>query len=150
MKSLLSTKTFFCGLALVLLTGMNAFAQKKNKKEKILDGIKYTVSVSEEVVGKKAPKPAEDELYFNDMKLKSDFFDDKYKFGKAGFTYTLDTTDVENRIINFNCEMENDSKDKLMWGGKIEEETIEGKIIWMKKDKVKKSFTFSGSLKKKK
>ena len=40
-------------------------------------------------------------------------------------------------------------KDKLMWGGKIDEETIEGKVIWMKKDKVKKSFDFTGNAKKK-
>ncbi|MFN4853809.1 MAG: hypothetical protein ACK5JC_05245 [Bacteroidota bacterium] len=133
--------------SILLLTNLNAAAQKKNKKDKILEGVKFTISVSEEAVGKKPPKPAEDELYFHEMRLASEYFDDKYKFEKAGFTYSIDSTDLENKIINFNCEMENDTKDKLMWGGKVEEETIEGKIIWMKKDKVKKSYTFTGSIK---
>lgn len=88
-------------------------------------------------------------LVFKDLKLKSDLFDDKYNFKKGPFTYTIDSTDVDNKIINFTCEMENDTKDKLMWGGKIDEETIEGKVIWMKKDKVKKSFDFTGTAKKK-
>jgi hypothetical protein len=134
-------------LAILLGFSLGASAQKK-KKEKILDGVKFTISVTEETT--KKVKPQEDELYFNDLKLKSDLFDDKYNFGKGEFTYTIDSSDVENKIINFTCEMENDMKDKLMWGGKVEEETIEGKIIWMKKDKVKKSYNFSGGLKRKK
>jgi hypothetical protein len=134
-------------LAILLGFSLGASAQKK-KKEKILDGVKFTISVTEETT--KKVKPQEDELYFNDLKLKSDLFDEKYNFGKGEFTYTIDSSDVENKIINFTCEMENDMKDKLMWGGKVEEETIEGKIIWMKKDKVKKSYNFSGGLKRKK
>jgi hypothetical protein len=134
-------------LSILLGFSLGASAQKK-KKEKILDGVKFTISVTEETT--KKVKPQEDELYFNDLKLKSDLFDDKYNFGKGEFTYTIDSSDVENKIINFTCEMENDMKDKLMWGGKVEEETIEGKIIWMKKDKVKKSYNFSGGLKRKK
>jgi hypothetical protein len=134
-------------LSILLGFSLGASAQKK-KKEKILDGVKFTISVTEETT--KKVKPQEDELYFNDLKLKSDLFDEKYNFGKGEFTYTIDSSDVENKIINFTCEMENDMKDKLMWGGKVEEETIEGKIIWMKKDKVKKSYNFSGGLKRKK
>jgi hypothetical protein len=122
------------------------FAQKK-AKDKTLDGVKFTIKVTEDN-GKK-PKPMDDELVFKDLKLKSDLFDDKYSFKKGPFTYTMDSTDVDNKIINFTCEMENDMKDKLMWGGKIDEETIEGKVIWMKKDKVKKSFDFTGNAKKK-
>jgi len=131
----------------VLFASTNiVFAQKK-AKDKTLDGVKFTIKVTEDN-GKK-PKPMDDELVFKDLKLKSDLFDDKYSFKKGPFTYTIDSTDVDNKIINFTCEMENDMKDKLMWGGKIDEETIEGKVIWMKKDKVKKSFDFTGNAKKK-
>ncbi len=137
----------FSLLGLLLIFSLGASAQKK-KKDKILDGVKFTINVTEETT--KKVKPQEDELYFNDLKLKSDLFDEKYNFDKGEFTYTIDSSDVENKIINFTCEMENDMKDKLMWGGKVEEEGIEGKIIWMKKDKVKKSYNFSGSLKRKK
>jgi hypothetical protein len=138
-------------LVLLLFTVLFAstnilFAQKKTK-DKTLDGVKFTIKVTEDN-GKK-PKPMDDELVFKDLKLKSDLFDDKYNFKKGPFTYTIDSTDVDNKIINFTCEMENDMKDKLMWGGKIDEETIEGKVIWMKKDKVKKSFDFTGTAKKK-
>jgi hypothetical protein len=137
----------FSLLGLLLIFSLGASAQKK-KKDRILDGVKFTINVTEETT--KKVKPQEDELYFNDLKLKSDLFDEKYNFDKGEFTYTIDSSDAENKIINFTCEMENDMKDKLMWGGKVEEEGIEGKIIWMKKDKVKKSFNFSGSLKRKK
>jgi hypothetical protein len=137
----------FSLLGLLLIFSLGASAQKK-KKDRILDGVKFTINVTEETT--KKVKPQEDELYFNDLKLKSDLFDEKYNFDKGEFTYTIDSSDVENKIINFTCEMENDMKDKLMWGGKVEEESIEGKIIWMKKDKVKKSYNFSGSPKRKK
>lgn len=131
----------------ILFSGTEVFAQKK-KKDKTLDGVKFTIKVEED--SPKKIKPLEDELQFNDLKMKSELFDEKYSFKKAEFTYTIDSTDVESKIINFVCEMENDMKDKLMWGGKVEEENIDGTIIWMKKDKVKKSYKFSGSIKKKK
>ena len=131
----------------VLFASTNILFAQKKAKDKTLDGVKFTIKVTEDN-GKK-PKPMDDELVFKDLKLKSDLFDDKYSFKKGPFTYTIDSTDVDNNIINFTCEMENDMKDKLMWGGKIDEETIEGKIIWMKKDKVKKSFDFTGNAKKK-
>jgi hypothetical protein len=131
----------------VLFASTNILFAQKKAKDKTLDGVKFTIKVTEDN-GKK-PKPMDDELVFKDLKLKSDLFDDKYSFKKGPFTYTIDSTDVDNKIINFTCEMENDMKDKLMWGGKIDEETIEGKIIWMKKDKVKKSFDFTGNAKKK-
>jgi hypothetical protein len=131
----------------VLFASTNILFAQKKAKDKTLDGVKFTIKVTEDN-GKK-PKPMDDELVFKDLKLKSDLFDDKYSFKKGLFTYTIDSTDVDNKIINFTCEMENDMKDKLMWGGKIDEETIEGKIIWMKKDKVKKSFDFTGNAKKK-
>jgi len=131
----------------VLFASTNILFAQKKAKDKTLDGVKFTIKVTEDN-GKK-PKPMDDELVFKDLKLKSDLFDDKYSFKKGPFTYTIDSTDVDNKIINFTCEMENDMKDKLMWGGKIDEETIEGKVIWMKKDKVKKSFDFTGNAKKK-
>ena len=131
----------------VLFASTNILFAQKKAKDKTLDGVKFTIKVTEDN-GKK-PKPMDDELVFKDLKLKSDLFDDKYSFKKGPFTYTIDSTDVDNKIINFTCEMENDMKDKLMWGGKIDEETIEGKIIWMKKDNVKKSFDFTGNAKKK-
>jgi hypothetical protein len=147
MKFLFSKKLFLFSTIFLLSAFNILFAQKKTK-DKTLDGAKYLIKVTEDN-GKKV-KPMDDELNFKDLKLKSDLFDDKYSFKKGPFTYTIDSTDVENKIINFTCEMENETKDKLMWGGKIEEENIEGKIIWMKKDKVKKSYDFTGSVKKKK
>lgn len=147
MKSLFTKKLVLIAFGLFLFAGSSVFAQKK-KKDKTLDGVKFITAVTEDN-GKKV-KPMEDELNFSDLKLKSELFDDKYSFKKAEFTYTIDSTDVENKIISFTCEMENETKDKLMWGGKIDEDAIEGKIIWMKKDKVKKSYNFTGSVKKKK
>ena len=83
------------------------------------------------------------------------YMEDKFKFEKGEFTFVTDSTDVENKKIHFNCDMVNETNETIKWDGDIEEDIIEGKIFWIKKDKktksdvIKKSFSFNGGIQKK-
>jgi len=142
-------KKLILSSGLLLLAATNILFAQKVKKEKVLDGIVYEVAIQEENA-KKTPKPSADVLKFKGGKLSSELMDEKYGFKKGEFTYVIDSTDVENKKTHFNCDMENELKEMIKWDGDIEEDAIEGKILWMKKDKIKKSYSFSGSIKKKK
>ena len=80
-------------------------------------------------------------------------FEDKYMFPKAEFLCTIDTSSEDETVkIHFNCEMRNDKNEKLLWDGDVEDDTIEGKILWMKRGKdktdvVKKAYSFNGKIK---
>lgn len=148
-------KKFVFALAAIVISTTNVIFAQKVKKEKVLEGMAYEVNVQEENA-KKTPKPFPDVLKFKGGKLSSDVMDEKYSFKKAEFTYVIDSTDTENIKTHFNCDMVNEMNETLKWDGDIEEDNVEGKILWMKKDNktktdvIKKSYSFSGSIKKKK
>ena len=125
----------------------NVLAQKK--KEKLLDDKGYIVTLTEEA-SKKPTKPIPDELSFKGNKLKSKAMDDKYKFNAGAFTATVDSTNIEEPVITFDAEMKGELDDVLTWHGTVTGEDIEGSAIWNKKGKTKKTYSFSGSIKKKK
>lgn len=132
------------------LSASAAFAQKKEKKEKIIDNQTYTVTLTEEA-SKKPTKPLPDELSFKGDKLKSKALNDKYKFGSGNFTAVVDSSNIEEPIITFEAEMKGETADDILnWKGTINGEDIEGTATWNKRGKVKKEYSFSGVLKKKK
>ena len=138
----------FTAIALIVSAFSNqALAQKK--KEKLLDGKTYIITLTEEV-SKKPTKPLPDEITFKSDKLKSKTMDDKYKFNAGSFTATVDSSNAEEPIITFDAELKGETDDILTWHGTISGEEIEGSAIWNKKGKTKKSYSFSGSIKKKK
>jgi hypothetical protein len=142
----------FSGLIL-FTAGGSAFAQKKEKKEKPLDNKVFTISLQEEKTAKPA-KPIAVELSFRGDKIKSKAMDEKWKFKSGTFKAVADSTNPEEPVITFDAEMPGDTKDdKMIWKGTVTGEAgedIEGTVTWMKRDKVKKEFSFSGSLRKKK
>lgn len=145
---------FLVMTGVLLLTGAGAtFAQKKDKKEKPLDNKVFTISLQEEKTAKPA-KPIADELSFKGEKIKSKAMDEKWKFKTGTFKAVADSTNPEEPVITFDAEMPGDTKDdKLVWKGTVTGEAgedIEGTVTWLKRDKVKKEFSFSGSLRKKK
>jgi len=145
---------FLVMTGVLLLTGAGAtFAQKKDKKEKPLDNKVFTISLQEEKTAKPA-KPIADELSFKGEKIKSKAMDEKWKFKTGTFKAVADSTNPEEPVITFDDEMPGDTKDdKLVWKGTVTGEAgevIEGTVTWLKRDKVKKEFSFSGSLRKKK
>ena len=146
-------KKILFAFATLLLFATNITAQKV-KKEKVLDGINYEITIVEEMT-KKVTKPIPDLIKFKSGKLSSKYMEDKFTFSKGDFTYVIDSSDVENKKIHFNCDMVNEMNETLKWDGDIEEDLIEGKMIWLKFDKktkadvIKKSFSFNGGIQKK-
>lgn len=125
---------------------------KKEKKEKPLENLVFDVTLVEEN-NPKPTKPVPEELKFKAGNLITKMFEDKYMFPKAEFLCTIDTSSEDETVkIHFNCEMRNDKNEKLLWDGDVEDDTIEGKILWMKRGKdktdvVKKAYSFNGKIK---
>jgi hypothetical protein len=142
------TMAFF--LMVLTCSAFFAQAQKKEKKAKVIDNQNYTVTLTEEA-SKKPTKPIADELSFKGDKLKSKALNEKYNFGAGSFTATIDSSNAEEPIITFEAEMRGETDDDIMnWKGTITGEDIEGTATWNKRGKVKKEYSFSGTLKKKK
>ncbi len=114
-----------------------------------LDGKKYTAEILED--GKKKPLDPDD-LSFNAGKFKSVVFAD-WGFAKA-MKYqitSIDSTTTQGvKIYSWIVDLTNDQDEKLSWSGTTKEDAIEGTIeLVNKKGVVKKTFTFTGTLKKK-
>jgi hypothetical protein len=146
-------KLFLLSCVLILSGTGTLLAQKKDKKDKPLDNKVFTISLQEEKTAKPA-KPIADELSFKGEKIKSKAMDEKWKFKSGTFKAVADSTNPEEVMVTFDAEMPGDSKDdKMIWKGTVSGESgedIEGTVTWMKRDKVKKEFSFTGSLRKKK
>ena len=141
---LLSTATL-CFLAV----SNSAYAQKKPAPDKLLAGKIYTIELAEQ--GKKAGDPEPDELTFKSDKFTSKVMKLDEKFLPSAYTAELDTTDAANKIITFETESKNAGEELLKWTGTITGEDIEGTAVWTnKKGKLKKEYTFTGTLKGKK
>ena len=134
--------------SLVLISAMSAssiFGQSK-KSAGPLDGKVFTVQATEN--GKKKAKPEPGELNFKGGKMKSSLFADAgYKDTK--YDATVDSSSAEPSIaFTVNCEI--GKEEFFKWDGSINGENIEGTAQLTKKDKVKKSYAFTGTLKSKK
>jgi hypothetical protein len=135
-------------VAIMIVAGPS-FAQK-NKSDKPLDGLNYEVKITVEAQAKPT-KPMAEELSFKNNKLKSKAIADKYSFKSGEYTATIDESNAEEVVTTFDAFMFGETpEDVLTWHGTVTGEDIEGSAIWTKKGKVKKSFAFVGTLKKKK
>lgn len=150
MKKGFSLSMRLLAIFLLALT-IPAMAQKKAKEPKVIEDGIFLIKLTEEAT-KKATKAIDDELSFKGGKAKSKALSDKYKFKAGSFTATADSTDPEDPIVTFEAEMKGDTDDDvLIWKGTITGgEDIEGTATWNKKGKVKKEYSFSGALRKKK
>lgn len=134
-------------VSFIALTPSLLFAQAPVKGP--LDGKKYTAEITEE--GKKKPLDPDD-LTFNAGKFKSVVFAD-WGFSKA-MKYEIsgiDSTTTQGvKIYSWHVDLSNDQEEKLSWSGSINAEDIEGTIeLINKKGVTKKTFSFTGKLKKK-
>ena len=148
-----SKKSFLVLINAVILCFLtvsnSAYAQKKPPPDKLLGGKIYTIELAEQ--GKKAGDPEADEITFKADKFTSKIMKTDGKFTPSAYTVELDTSDVDNKVITFETESKNPSEDVLKWTGTVAGEDIEGTATWTnKKGKVKKEYTFSGTLKGKK
>lgn len=132
-----------------LTVSNSAFAQKKPAPDKLLAGKIYTIELAAQ--GKKAGDPEPDEITFKSDKFTSKLMKTSEQFAPSAYTAELDTSDAANKIITFESESKNTSDELLKWTGTITGEDIEGTAVWTnKKGKMKKEYTFTGTLKGKK
>jgi hypothetical protein len=140
-------------LFIVLLVSalpFSLFAQAPAKGP--LDGKVYETEVQKVKEEKKKPLTDEpDEFKFAQGKFKTKFFSEQYKFKQALYTIiSIDSSNVNAKIITWRAECTNDIKDVVTWEGTITGEEIEGtgELVDVK-GKKKFSYEFKGKLKKK-
>ncbi len=140
--------------ALMLYAG-NAVAQKKKIT---LDGKIFDVQLKDDAK-KGEGKPITDELSFRSGKVRSMYLADKGGFGDAKLKITEDSSyvdeDTKQEILKMTFEGESMSSDNdkfvLYFTGEVDGEDITGTLVWgAGGDKVKKSYTYAGSLRGKK
>lgn len=131
--------------SLILSVPFFLFAQPVKKMP--LDGRTYITEILED--GKKKPLEPDD-LKFNAGKFKSTLFAD-WSFTKSG-KYEINSKDSTSsgKTYSWFAELVNESGEKLVWAGTANEEEIDGTIEYVnKKGAVKKTYTFTGKIKKK-
>ncbi|MFI5163644.1 MAG: hypothetical protein ACHQHP_00175 [Bacteroidia bacterium] len=123
-------------------------AQPQNKNKGAFDGQKYKAEITED--GKKKPLDPDD-LSFMNGKFKSSLFVD-WGFEKAGkYEITkIDSSNATAKVYSWTAELIDAQDEKLEWSGSITGDEIEGTIEYVsKKGSTKKTYTFTGKLKKK-
>ena len=122
-----------------------SFAQKV--KDKFLDGKIFTTELT--IKGAKKPKPEADELSFKAGKFNSKFMKTENQFKPGDYTVTVDSSSSD-KTFAFECDSKSGDDEIMHWSGTINGETIEGTATLSKKEKIKKEYNFSGTLKTKK
>jgi len=130
-------------IAVLVACSTNAVAQKK-EKDKVLANKIYTVEFTDK--GAKKPKPVSDEISFKTEKLNSKFMTTENKIPAGPYTVSVDST-ASPVGITFQSESKNGDGEELKWEGTVTDEAIEGTAVISKKGKVKKEYSFSGTLK---
>ena len=128
-----------------LLFSSASFSQKV--KDKFLEGKTFTTELV--VKGAKKPKPEPDELSFKTGKFNSKMMKTESQYKPADYTVTVDSSSSE-KTFTFECDSKNPDDEIMHWTGTISGESIEGTATLSKKEKVKKEYTFTGTLKSKK
>lgn len=145
-------KYFLLGLTLLLT--FTSIAQKKKEKP-ALDGKSFVSAIGEIKEGKAPTKAIEDKVKFKGGNIESDYIIEKTKFEPLKYTITKDSTgtdenDEEIKIYMFEALSANEKGEELKWEGTVTGQSIEAKVIWSKKGKVKKEFVLTGESKDKK
>jgi hypothetical protein len=132
-------------LCCVIFFSSNSYSQKV--KDKYLEGKIYTIELT--IKGAKKPKPEADELSFKAGKFNSKLMKTEAGFKAADYVITVDSSSAE-KTFSFDLESKNGGDEVMHWVGTVNGEAIEGTATLSKKEKVKKEYNFSGSLKTKK
>lgn len=134
--------TLIAAIALVSF----GFAQKKPTSGP-LDKKSYIIELVQD--GKKKAEPIKDELKFAAAKMSAKMITEEGF--KANIYDASPDSSATPITVSFSCEAKGESADNTFkWEGTITEDAIEGTAAIYKKGKVKKSYTFSGTLKGKK
>ncbi len=131
-------------LCLMFLSS-TSFSQKV--KDKFLDNKTFTVELT--IKDAKKPKPEADELNFKSGKFTSKMMKTDGQFKSGDYTVVVDSSSSE-KVITFECDIKNGDDEVVHYTGTVTGEAIEGTATLSKKEKVKKTYAFSGTLKTKK
>lgn len=133
-----------------LLMFSNSASAQKKAPDKLLANKTYTVELVEQG-GKKAAEPEPDEINFKTDKFTSKMMKTEEQFAPSTYTASLDSANLESKVITFETEGKNPGGEILKWTGTITGEDVEGTAVWTnKKGKVKREYNFTGTLKGKK
>ena len=130
----------------VFLLSVAAFSQTK-KNAGPLDGRKYVI-----VVVQNEKKEISDEINFSNGKCKTTYFGKDWAFPAKPYDVTfIDSSNAERKSYQFMWESTNDTDEKIALQGTVDGESIEGTAeVTNKKGKTLKTYTFTGTQKKKK
>lgn len=129
----------------ILFLSNTSYAQKV--KDKFLDNKTFTVELT--IKDAKKPKPEADELNFKSGKFTSKMMKTESQFKPGDYTVTVDSSSSE-KVITFECDIKNADDEVIHWTGTVTGDAIEGTATLSKKEKVKKTYAFTGTLKTKK
>ena len=116
------------------------------EKDKLLAGKTFAVELVEKDAKKKA-KPYSDEISFKGGKMHSNYMKAETKFLPASYEISVDAL-RENGAIAFVSESQTADGEALTWEGiTMPDGSAEGTVKLSKKGKIKKEYTFSGTLK---
>ena len=135
-------------IAAVMAISVYGQGKEKKEKDKFLANKVFTVELTETGL-KKPAKPVQDEITFKSDKLNSKFMSTENEFKAAPYTLTVDSSSSE-KIITFEATGKNPSDEEIKWNGTVTGEALEGAVQISKKGKVKKEYSFTGTLKIKK
>ena len=137
-------KIILAGILLILCNSISIAQSKKTAGP--LDKKTFTCDLLEE--GKKKAEPEKDDFKFATGKFQCKAFTD------AGFKPTVYTAEVDSTdsgvTITFSVEATNDKGETFKMDGTVTNDEIEGTGGIYKKEKQKKSYTYTGTLKGKK
>jgi len=124
----------FCLVAMMLtVAGSVAFAER-------MDGTKWKIKVTPDAESaKKGAKPFEDELIFAEGQFTSTAML-VHGFKAGPYRYETEDADVE-----WSSDKQNDTKDMVGWGGRVDGKTTSGNFHWQKKDGTSHFFKFTGT-----
>jgi hypothetical protein len=128
--------------AAIIFLSLNSLAQSGNK---ILLNKTYLVKVIEDP-NTKHPNIWEDEVNFKNGKLYFKIFSKNWGFPYAPCTISVDSS---SNVITFTSEVKNSTHASRKLSGTINGDAIDGTVEIIRKDGVKRPYTFSGSLKNK-
>ena len=139
-------KKTIAAFSLLSLLPFFVFGQAK-KNSGPLDGRKYVV-----VMVQDEKKEISDEINFSSGKCKTTFFGKDWAFPAKPYDVTfIDSSNVDKKNFQFMWESTNDANEKIALQGSIDGDAIEGTAeITNKKGKTLKTYTFTGTQKKKK
>ena len=123
----------FCLAAILGAAGPAARAER-------MDGTKWKVKVTpDEESAKKGAKAFDDELIFAEGRFTSTAML-AHGFKPGPYRYETEDADIE-----WAADKQNDARDMVGWGGRVDAKTTSGNFHWQKKDGTSLFFKFTGT-----